>query len=281
MRNILFILSYRSGTNLWKFLNGKQLVGFTASKNMATQRKSGPLINNNVPENYAFKNDWHGSKNSFYLPTLPEKICPCDLWTFTDVPQVPFDYHAWHGHTGDWWGFAKSKDIPEPYELETPTRFGPNDLRKYGPDWTFIQLVRDGRNQIESLRKLPAGIEEQLNKEDPEDYFKVLCKGYRNRSRMAIDCNSQLDNFKLYYFEDFITDPVGQLKDMYTFAGLKLDEDFVKNAFDYTKAKRSIEQHSSFKTNKGMNNRWDSWTDKEKEIFYNIAGKELIEIGYK
>jgi hypothetical protein len=289
MRKILFILNYRSGTNLWLFTNGKKRVNFTASPQMSEIKGGKPLINPEVDECIPSVKGWSGSRNSFFLPTKSPKVCPIEQALAVDgnIDKVlsdppPFDYFAWYTHMGDWWGEAKSKDVPEPYDVETPVRYGPSEIRNLpGEDWKVIHLIRDGRNQIESLLNIPGGYEEGKFKEDPNDYFEVLCKGFRNRSRMALDCLYSLPNFRLFKFEDFMTSPVDILSRMYLFAGLKIDEAFVTNAYNLTLKRKVYKQHSSFGSFKNIHSRWKEWSSRKKSVFKEIAGKELIELGYE
>lgn len=254
MRKILFILNYRGGTHL--FLS---------------------FSNAGKAENV-------GSRNAFWLPTIPEKACPCEsLLTVRHNMDVParFECFSWFTHIGDWWGDLTSAKVPGPYALQTPVRYGPDEIQALpGDDWRVVHLVRDGRNQVSSTFKFHGGRETRKRKEDPHDYFKALCKGFRNRARMAIDCNSLLSNFKLVKFEHLFMDPIGTMKEMYAFIGLDLDEDFIGKAAGRARA-GGWTGHSSFGSSGGMNQRWKDWAPWQVKAFKKIAGRELVELGYE
>lgn len=282
-KRILFILNYRAGTNLFLFTNGMKEVPFTASQKTKEIMGGKELINPSS-SGCVIRDDFTGSPQSFYLPTIPEKICPCENYWVSNIENTlqrdpPFEYFSWHTTIGNWWGEVQSHtEVPGPYDIDTPVKFGWNDLALLpGGNWKFIYLTRDGRNQLESLRNIPGGIEQEYHRKDPENYFQVLCKTYRNKARVALDCKKYLD-FKIVKFENMTQDCLGTMRDIYNFIGLPIDEEFVRQAYELTLSRR--EQHSSFKT-KDWNDRWKShWSSWEIEKFKEIAGKELDEMGY-
>ena len=114
MRNILFIKNYRSGTNLWNFLNGAYQVAFSASKLTSAITGGTPLINPEVEQDDA---------EGWWLPTVPPKTCRCSLWIHRQPDPEDVEFRAWHTNVGDWWGYAKSADVPGPYDLKTPATY--------------------------------------------------------------------------------------------------------------------------------------------------------------
>ena len=281
MRQIFFILNDRAGTNLWKFLAGRHTVEFWASKAMQEIRNGRLLTNPDVESPTAQLGDWQGGDKSWFLPTVPAKACPCDIVDNKPNTDLKFDYHAWWMAHGDWWGDATSATVPGPYDLPCETRYGPDELKQYKGDWRFIYITRDGRNQIESLLNLPGGFEPERFKENPQDYFEVVCKAWRNRARMALDNQAQLTNFKVFHFENFVANPVDTISDMLEFAGLEADRGFIQRAHTLITERKMAKQHSSFGSLEKLNQRWESWEDWQKETFTEIAGKELEELGYK
>ncbi len=283
MKKILFILNYRAGINLFLFTNGMKEVPFTASQKTKEIVGGKELINPEGLEIPSLEN-WTGSKEAFWLPTIPERICPCESYWISNIENTlqknPIsEYFSWYTTIGNWWGEVKSHtEVPEPYDINTPVKFGASDLALLpGNNWKFIYITRDGRNQLSSLRNIPGGIEQEYNKKDPQDYFQVLCKTYRNKARIALDCHKYLDNFKIIKFENLISNCIGTIKEIYNFIELPLNEEYITKAYELTLSRR--EQHSSF-TTKDYNERWKSWTTWEIEIFKKIAGKELEEMGY-
>ncbi len=281
MRKILFVLNYRAGTNLFRFVSGKRSVPFSTNP-----LKSEPLVNSEVSDSAIVIDNWKGTSQCFFLPTIPSGLCPCENYFARGIEDSlalapPTDYFAWQVHIGDWWGEAKSADVPGPYDIVTPVRFGVDELRALpGSDWKIIYIVRDGRNQIESLRSIPDGIEADRLAADPDDYFEVLCKAFRNRARLAIDAEQELAGFRIFRFEDLVENPVNWMQNVYDFIELPLNRKFVQQASDLTISSRAAVRHSSFSSRSKLNERWYSWTDREKNIFEYIAGNELRELGY-
>ena len=273
MRQIFFILNNRSGTNLWKFLSGQHTTEFAPSKGTVETINNRTLTNPDTPITT--------SKDFWFLPTIPKKICPCDVILNRPTRHTNLEYHAWWMPHGDWWGDATGSTVPGPYDVPCETRYGPDELRKYDGDWKFVYMIRDGRNQIESLLRFSGGFELRRFKEDPIDYFQVVCKAWRNRARMALDCKEQMDSFRLVYFEEFVKDPVGTMCDMLEFSGLEPDRLFIERANQLMQKRNTVKQHSSFGTLKGLNQRWESWEEWQKETFHEIAGQELEELGYR
>lgn len=275
-RKILFLFWYRSGSALWRFLSGKQFVNFHGKENGLV-----PLYNPEVSTQWVSTL----STNSFWLPTIPARTIPCEhirIGRAEAFNAHGFPVISWYAYTGDWWGDKPSCQVPEPYGVNTPVKYGPADLEDLpGDNWTIASLIRDGRNQIESLRSLAGGVEQEKQITDPHDYFRVLCKGFRNRARMAIDCCNQLSNFKIFRFEDFMSNHIKCMTSMYDHLELRLDSEFVERAYELTVSSGARGRHSSFVLSKSLNQRWKSWTEQEIETFKQIAGKELIELGYE
>lgn len=259
MKAIVF-LYYRAGSTFFESLTGKswRLSQLKGDYSLATQQRQ-RLI------------------DPFQLPTIPE-VPSFD----SGSPVRPTDSFSgpavWMIHIGDWWGQLKSKDIPGPYDIDTPEKWGINDLLSLpGNDWKFISLVRDGRNQIESLRQMKGGIEEQRNNEDPEDYFKVLCKSYFNRASIISDC-LVLPNYRMFRFEDLMSNPIETLDNMFEFLGLELDKEFCIQQLKEVQSFKTV--HSSFGGLSKANQRWASWTTEEKEIFDEICSEVSKKLGY-
>ena len=286
MKKILFILNYRAGTHLWLFTNGSKSCLFSNIKDR-NKKNFKPLTNQNA-EGTVITKEWTGSNSSFWLPTIPKKICPCENYFSLSPEQIndnlPFSHFALNVHIGNWWGEVDSHlEVPEPYDIDTPVKFAAQDLLSLPgkqEDWKFIYIMRDGRNQLESLRNFPGGIEEQYHKKDPVNYFQVLCKTYRNKARLALDCQKQLPNFKIIKFEDLTSNCLDTTKEIYKFIDLPLDEEFVTHAYNLTISSKRDKKHSSFK-DKDYHNRWKSWNNWEINTFKNIAGNELEEMNYK
>ena len=261
----IFFLYYRAGSTLIECICGKPW--------RIAQ------VQGNIEESNRLYHEWRASNQPFLFPTIERCVSEDIAIPITEtMSQYKDEEHfAYMTHIGDWWGDLRSDNIPLPYEGVTPNRWGPIEITATILDvtnWRFISLIRDGRNQIESLRKFKGGFEAQKMKEDPDDYFKVLCKGFRNRASIALDCQRLLfEQYKIFRFEDFIQDPIRITSDMFSFAGLTLNTSKISLP--------TSGEHSSFGESSNYTDRWHSWTTQEKDIFKEIAGRELIALGYE
>lgn len=279
MKKALFLLNYRGGSSLFNLLNGCHTI--------YSIHEDKDYLNPFVFEEDRIVNieGINCTPHSFWMATIPYKTCISEHLYSYNPEQITaldlnIDLFSWYGNVGDWWGEVKShSEVPEPYTSNTFYRFGPEELISLGEDWSFVYLSRDPRNQIESLYNVRGGYEESKRLKDPRDYFQVLCKGSRNRMRMAIDCKNKLQNFKLFYFEDLIKNPVEVMKLVYDFLDLDLNKTYVENSYKFSLDIKKT--HSSFGSTKKVNKRWLCWTDWKKDLFKEIVGQELIELGYE
>ena len=277
MKKVLFLLHYRGGSCFFNFLNGCPTM-----HSIHTHDRLNPHIKEE--DRLVNIDQWTGTDAGYWLSTVPSKVAACehlysvpldDLHTL----DLPLDTFGWWANVGDWWGeVASHHDVPQPYGVETFYRFAPQDLIDLPGDWQFIYVIRDGRNQVESMRRVRGGAEETKKKSNGVDYFQVLCKGWRNRARMVLDCAAQLPNCRVFRFEDLVSQPIKTMQAVYQFLGLAIDTVAVQSALEFT-TQNVQHEHSSFK-NSQTNDRWRSWSQEEVDLFHNIAGKELRELGY-
>jgi hypothetical protein len=265
---------------------GKPKVSFYASKAMQEVIGGRPYLNPDLTEEVPQIGHWKGSDVCFWLSTLPQKTIPCERSevvsiekTLAKIPRV--EIFSWMASMGNWWGETPGHQVPEPYEGESYTRFGPRELENLpGENWSFAHIVRDGRNQLESFRNLPGGIEQRRHKEDPKDYFIFLARGFRNRARVALDSLSEVPDFHLVRFESLRDTPALTMATLYEVLRLKPDLSLLKASEKFMAEERPDKQHSSFGGKEGSDQRWTNWTNWEKDTFKEIAGRELIELQY-
>lgn len=199
-------------------------------------------------------------------------------------------------HIGDWWGELPSYDIPTPYGSPTPMKWSYIELSNpIYKDLKFINLIRSGKNTIESTRRTRGrrtGIsrqetyEERKNRENPRDYFKVLCKSWRNKVHIALDCQTMLttSRYKIFSFEDLRLNPVETINKIYQFLfNLEADNATIVERIiqidSIKKGKTGGNIHSSFINDKEVNKRWKNWNEEELEIYEKICGRteEMLE----
>jgi hypothetical protein len=224
----------------------------------------------------------------YYLPTDPGNIFLAkhiDCGNVATLAEQHSDEEnfAILTHLGNWWGELKSSDIPTPYGDPSPMKWGVEELIPYHVGgWKFATVVRDGRNQVESTLMKKSGIEEEHYREDPVDYFCALCKGWRNKARVILDCKKVWgDDYHIEYFEDLMEDPAASVSNILSLNDFTVDRDIVEaRARDLKESFIEKGFHSSFNDTTGLNERWHSWTEDQIDIFQAVAGRELGELGY-
>jgi hypothetical protein len=188
---------------------------------------------------------------------------------------------VWYTYIWNWWGETDhSSRVPGPYDGVCLFRWGPNELLRLPGDWQFFVQVRDLRNHIQSVRTARGEKANPYQIADPQDYFKTLCLGQRNRSQVVLDCNAQMRNYHIVRFEDLVADPVPYVGRLISAMGLTPDESAIRQAYQINQDKGIGDWHSSFKSASTCNNRWEQWTPEEKAIFKKTAGGNLVELGY-
>jgi hypothetical protein len=262
MGNTLFILDYRAGSHLLlKLLLGR------------------PAIEINGNGKYQVESEIYapGRMLASKPHDFPMEIC------FSDVTGILGLQAGVHRYTymGDWWGQVNSsKDVPDPYDGECPTRWDHRSIDLIG-HWNVVRLVRDPRGHIESLRRTPGESNNPHQVRDPFDYFLKQCKAARNRLRVAIDCRDRCKNYRIFKSEDLVSDPMGAIREMDAFADLHLDFDELSIVVAKERGSRAADLHSTFKNSNGYNVRHASWTDEEVAAAERIFGLELRDLDYE
>lgn len=175
-------------------------------------------------------------------------------------------------------------------------------------DFKFINLVRDGRNQIASYKQRTiSGLERvgeivwlnkdrdiknwKMSKEREEALFhqvKKDCHRFQFRARNTLEAVAKFDNYTILKYEDLVSDPRKTLKRIAKFTNIPLDiERMIKtiktsppNSSYRTPIERRGESFASqFKVENTLK-RWTSLTQKEKEYLQDTIGQELIGLGY-
>lgn len=227
-------------------------------------------------------NSTGSSLDLHYLPTIPRNTYRVKYVSGPDLDLMKESKHpiAVSVHVGNWWGRLPSDNIPGPFESPSPMKWSRKELSKLTGEWKFISLIRDGRNHIASLINKKESLEKALFEKDPEEYFRIECKAFRNRARVALDCSSW-ENYRIFRFEDLVQNPVGTITNMFSYFGLKKDKDYYSKVASSYFNPNKANNHSSFSDNSKMNYRWHGWTPEQREVFNEIAGQELVDLGYE
>jgi hypothetical protein len=218
-----------------------------------------------------------------YLPTVPKDIYRIKYLSGPDLDGAveSGQLTAVSIHVGNWWGkFPDNKDIPGPLESPSPMKWSRKELGELLGKWKFVSLIRDGRNHISSLINKEGSLESKLYQENSKDYFEMECIAFRNKARVALDC-SKWDNYRIFRFENLVQDPVGTVMNIFSYLGLEGDRDYLSEIAGIFSKPAKANKHSSFSDDSKMHYRWHEWTSEQKKIFNEIAGKELIDLGYE
>lgn len=222
-------------------------------------------------------------------------VPPCVCYEHTFVSNITNTFDNYHDdehvaistHQGNWWGNLHAWQVPEPYMGRSPNRWDAGHLvalEKANQDTQFryLTLLRDGRNTVASLFNLKGGIEEKLRNEwGEEDYFRSLCLGWRNQARVALDNQAALpDRYKIFRFEDLMTTPIPVLGKMFAWMGYQPDWEQLSPRIDNVLQRKAGPNHTSFKDDKTMHQRYLTWYGWQMETFWSCCRKEMIELGY-
>ncbi|WP_194841237.1 sulfotransferase family protein [Salinibacillus xinjiangensis] len=160
------------------------------------------------------------------------------------------------------------------------------ELVQVFPNAKFIHVIRDGRDVACSLKRMewtnfngePLWYVENL--ENATKYWaEIITKGIE-------DAKSPLLNGKIKFvkYEELVSNPKNIMKKVLNF----LEEQWNPSVLDYNKVQRNEEpvESSTKQVSKKLYtqsmNRWQrEFTDENKEMFKNIAGSLLIQMGYE
>lgn len=177
--------------------------------------------------------------------------------------------------------YQTPEDSSQTIITKSPSVEGLLHFRTFFPDSHLILLVRDGRSVIESaMRSFGA------------DFVKS-CKRYQQAADTILEfirSDENPDRTLLIRYEDFLSEPEEFIHSILTFLELdpaiypfeELGDLPVIGSSDLTSDGRAeihwnpISKHSSF----DPSNRFQDWTDYQKEQFDWIAGQELENLGY-
>ena len=153
-------------------------------------------------------------------------------------------------------------------------------------DVTVLRFMRDGRNIIGSWKGF-----ETIHAKKPFNvkHVKVLAMQYRDQARIALDCKATLDDCHIIKFEDGVMNPILFMENITNLTGIPFDIGMCMSSY------ASISPDSSFKNSPEFKNltafyrafkptdtlvRWKTLTEEEREAVHQIAGQELIDLGY-
>lgn len=201
----------------------------------------------------------------------PEKmLLPAPVWLHT-LPPRQCQFYGMNGPCIDSLITQTRKaDVAEAYSMRMPTTAGKAWFNSLGEgDWKFIYLLRDPRNRIESACAGNPAVREMV--------FRQECAVAKTSIPYLLEMMND-PRFKAFRFEDLVVNPLEALKKMFLFAGFKLNVEFYKKLIP----KWYKQSNSSFcDKGVGANERWLSWTPKEKEYFKKEVGSYLAKLSYE
>jgi len=170
--------------------------------------------------------------------------------------------------------------------LKTPSTKNLQNIRTMFPEAKVIFLIRDGRDACAS--RLAARFDD-----DMEESFRFWATRVRHMMRFAghVSPGSQKDQLLWVRFEDAVNDPDSQMERLAEFLGLEFDastnfcatelpvygsSEFGQNA-DGTFTKKTVNRPAGF----NPIGRWRAWPNSTRKLFHEIAGVELVQLGYE
>jgi hypothetical protein len=254
---LLFILYYRAGSHLLL----KCLAG----------RPGNELIDG-ISGVYAPSN---------LLVTGPKITIQHLIGDVRDLDPKPNPSQCRYVYVADWWGGVSTHhQVPDPYDGETLSRWGYEELRPLLDNWKVVYLLRDPRSHIESLRCTTGEKKNPYQVRDSLDYFTYQCKAARNRMRVALDSVASSSNVITLKSEELISCPSRFFSQLVAFSGMSLDVKAILETHKADTLTAAGDFHSTFKSVSGYENRWSNWTSEEISIFNDTAGAEARELGY-
>jgi hypothetical protein len=142
---------------------------------------------------------------------------------------------------------------------------------------TFFQLIRDGRNQVASLKALEEGYS---NSNWNLDHFKSIVLTFKYRAKSILERESLFENFHILKFEDLVFDPVVILSKIKFLAEVPLDYSAIEDTIKNISPNSSYWNVGELFERSDTNFRWKGLTVLERKVFHEIAGEELLRLGY-
>lgn len=219
--------------------------------------------------------------DNYQVPTIPSGLCP--LYTpghpenrdilFRRPIETPFDLFI--DYIAD--GFVEYKL----QSLEVGMEWNADQISyvtNLSDECVFFQLIRDGRNQIASLKFL-----EESPRWDTvwdQDRFKSMAYAFRWRAQKVLEKEDLFSNFHILKFEDLVSDITGVLDKIKLLTGLSLDYSKIYEAIDKIHPNSSYWNVGDIFDKEATSFRWKGLTTSERRIFHEIAGSELLQLGY-
>ncbi len=135
------------------------------------------------------------------------------------------------------------------------------------PEAYFILVYRDGRNQVASQMR-------KRRQKKQDENFELLCRQWAEGMEAFNNIKNEQRQlqYQLVRYEDLLVDFDNIFQNLCRFSEIS---PFTPPVFSPNSAYRKLPNAKSY------NNRWDSWTDAEKDIFKHYAGAQLIEWQYE
>lgn len=155
--------------------------------------------------------------------------------------------------------------------------FTPDAIRSLPSEWKFVYVIRDGRDQIESYWHLIAyGAKKRGEVYDRWDLdnIKYSSSLFKQRARRVIDCSQKLKNYTIVRFEDLVSKPVSTLDSALSFCGFTPDLSQIRDTV------QRIIPNSSYSSTENVTRRSRNWPKEWNDAFWEIAGKESLQLGY-
>jgi len=197
---------------------------------------------------------WMAEPDGDYLPTIPMGIATYKIQAHKRLPSAGPEHDLLVVHAETW----------------------PQEWPK--PIGQIAGIIRDGRNSVASHYIRPNL--DNRRRDDPRELFQQQCEIWRDLAQGTIK-NQALEYCHISRFEDLAIDPPSEFQKILLHFGWKTDLPLCRLKYESLEEEKFAERHSSFRSRTGHNTRWYRWELWMREMFCEIAGKELIDLGYE
>lgn len=207
--------------------------------------------------------------------SLTERRWPSEINCSPPIKHFSENYPLGHIINDVIMKLDSTDNTPELYSFYMPFTADHNFYNQFPGTWHFYVLHRDPRNRIESIC--------QWAEKNPtnEDRHYIFREGV-SQDKILLSTLLKLkksSNFTLLPFEEFIKTPIETFSNIISSLGSELNKEYYNQLANEWLALYS--NSGSNDKGKQANQRWLTWSEKEKKYFKLHCGEGLIALNYE